>query len=264
MIAAWPDLAERGRRLFGGGLRERSEQDEVVLLKPNHWGPAAFDSVRQELVQPIFDEEGRPMSLLLPHTPLTEKAIAILENQDPAQDLGFAGNSPPAPRSTGCRTGRPVPARRDHEFDARRPDIDRGHRGDTADAVEDVEEPAEADVGIAASFTPIGVMLTRLTEELETIAVGGIRSARNAGQLRRLAQQADSLGLMLALALLVGWPRNWTRLAATCGRTLCRRPRRCAVLRSWSSLRGRSGSCRSRQPRSAWDELLTSFRGTSL
>ena len=58
-ITAWSELAERAGRLFAGGLQTRAEQDEIVFLRPERWGPAAFDTVRQVLVQPVFDVVGR-------------------------------------------------------------------------------------------------------------------------------------------------------------------------------------------------------------
>src|SRR5262249_55139745 len=83
-IGRWPELVERAVRLFGGGLGERSEQDEIVLLNPKAWGQARFDLVRQEVVRPIFDADDRPLLLVLPHTPKTAEAVKAIEEFQPA------------------------------------------------------------------------------------------------------------------------------------------------------------------------------------
>ena len=46
-ITAWPELAERAKRLFGGGLGDRNENLEIVLLVPKSWGPGCYDTLRQ-------------------------------------------------------------------------------------------------------------------------------------------------------------------------------------------------------------------------
>src|SRR5262249_5204117 len=78
-ITAWPELRERAARLFGGGLRGRSEQDEIVLIQPAQWGPGHFDPINQEFQQPIFDAAGNALLIVVLHTPQTENAIPVLE-----------------------------------------------------------------------------------------------------------------------------------------------------------------------------------------
>jgi hypothetical protein len=86
----WGVVAERAVTLFAEGLRVRSEQDEVVLLKPTRWGKPEFDRIRQEMVWPVFDSGGRELPLVLPHTAETASAVTYIERQA-GTPLGLLG-----------------------------------------------------------------------------------------------------------------------------------------------------------------------------
>jgi hypothetical protein len=200
IVTSWTELADRAARLFGGGLKERSEQHEVVLLQPATWGPGQFDSIRQEFVQPILDRAGRPLMLIVPHTPQTENAIAILEQQDPTQTRCLLGIlrleretlavDPIALHQEkniinltldGLPSTKPVAST----------------AGDVEEEAQEAEEPEE----MAASSSALGLLLVRIAEQFESAAEGGLRSARNMDVLRGFAAQANALGLTICAKL---------------------------------------------------------------
>lgn len=193
-VARWNELAARAQRLFASGLRERSEQDEVVFLLPRSWGPAVFDSIRQELIRPVFDESGRSLSLVLPHTPQTENAVTRLEQYDTSQTYGLLGLL----RLLGERlTVEPIAL-----YDAKgilnlTLDGARKETIATSSSRQEIEEgePEEEAEEPTVSTSALGLLLARIAEELEALSEGGLRAARDLSALRRLATQADTLGL---------------------------------------------------------------------
>jgi hypothetical protein len=89
--ANWSVLCETAQQLFGGGLQERTENQDLVRLAPKAWGPAYFDPLRQELTRPLLDETGRAIGLWLPFTPENEPAVELLERHDPTATTGVLG-----------------------------------------------------------------------------------------------------------------------------------------------------------------------------
>jgi hypothetical protein len=202
IITSWTDLAQRAVRLFAGGLKEKSEQDEVVLLQPQAWGPGQFDSIRQEFVQPIIDDSGHPLMLMMPHTPQTENAIPILEqlsvgarSQDHAPTCwGLLGilrleRETLAVEPITLYQGTKVINLTLDGLPATKP------QGNVVGTEEEESEESEQPEAPAASSSALGLLLTRIGEQLESVAEGGLRSARNADMLRNLAAQADAVGL---------------------------------------------------------------------
>jgi hypothetical protein len=90
-IVEWSALTERIQKLFGGGLAERIEHEELVLLEPKAWGPAFYDPLRQELTRPILDARGRTLELWLPFNAENEKGVELLEKHDPTGTRGVLG-----------------------------------------------------------------------------------------------------------------------------------------------------------------------------
>ena len=84
-------LADRARLLFGGSFRDRTEQDEIVLLSPARWGLPVFDDLRQELVQVVNDAEGRPLPLVLRQSKENHEAITVLQNHDTSATSSVLG-----------------------------------------------------------------------------------------------------------------------------------------------------------------------------
>ncbi|MGH7194192.1 MAG: hypothetical protein ACREJM_11790, partial [Candidatus Saccharimonadales bacterium] len=81
-VGDWSSLVERARRLFGGGLGERGEHDDLVVLRPAVWLPARYDEVRQELVRPVLDNAQRLLPLVVPFAPETASAVEVLERHE--------------------------------------------------------------------------------------------------------------------------------------------------------------------------------------
>jgi hypothetical protein len=199
-IEGWAELAERARMLFGGGFRERSEQDEVVLLAPASWGPSRFDPVRQELVRELFDGDGKALPLVLSFTPETEDAVPALEAHDPSATHSVLGllrldaerlyvepvalHGAKAPLNLTLDAAPSSPA-------AHRPTvpIDADEAGD--------DEPGDeaGELARVAPPTKLGVLLDALAAHLEAIGEGGHASFRAIDALRGLAARADVLGL---------------------------------------------------------------------
>jgi hypothetical protein len=194
ILTSWAELAQRAVRLFAGGLKEKSEQDEVVLLQPQGWGPGQFESIRQEFVQPIIDDSGRPLMLVMPHTPQTENAIPILESHDPSATRALLGilrleRETLAVEPVALYQGTKAINLTLDGLPATKP------QRNVVGTVEEEAEESEQPEALAASSSALGLLVTRLGEQLESVAEGGLRSARNADTLRSLAAQADAVGL---------------------------------------------------------------------
>ncbi len=192
-VRKWSELAERAFGLFGGGLAERRENQDLLILAPASWEPGQFNSVRQELVRFVRDAEGRAIPLVLPHTPETAEGVTMLERADGSQIRGLLG----ALRlREGCVVVEPIALyEKDRLVNLT---LDTATAVATAPApaapAEDEEEPEEsAEVGHSA--TSIGVTLTAIEAELESIAEGGLTAYRGLPDLARLRARADALGL---------------------------------------------------------------------
>jgi hypothetical protein len=194
-IDRWGALAERAVGLFGG-FQERSEQDELVVLRPAEWGPPEFDEVRQELTRPVFDADGRGLALVLAHTPETESAVTALEQHDPEQTSGLLGI---LRLQTGRLAVEPIALFQKKGLFSLT--LDTGARslavaGKSAGPAEP-EEPDEEgeEVEAAPSATRLGLLLSSLEAELEALAEGSVTAAGDVAALRQLAGSADALGL---------------------------------------------------------------------
>jgi hypothetical protein len=192
-ITAWSELAERAGRLFAGGLQTRAEQDEIVFLRPERWSPAAFDTVRQVLVQQVFDVVGRALLLVTPHSRQTENAIRILEQHNPETTWGLVGLL----RLDGERlVAEPVTIHGETSINLNLDGLPAnkvaGHARSTDAEEPELEEPA---LELLESTSSLGILLTRGRGELEAVAEGGLRSFRDIDRLRTISNQCDSLGL---------------------------------------------------------------------
>jgi hypothetical protein len=195
-ITAWPDLRERAARLFGGGLRERSEQDEIVLVQPARWGPTHFDPIHQEFQQPIFDAAGNAIAIVVPHTPQTESAIPILECHDSAKTWGMLGllrlhHGRPALEPITLLRDTLVHVTLDGMPSAKTPPAAPPaieHQQDQEEEIDLAEEPA-------ITNSPVGLLLGRAAAQLESISEGGLRAVRDAEALRKLASELTALGM---------------------------------------------------------------------
>lgn len=199
-VDRWAELVGRARLLFGGGFRDSTEQDELVLLAPAAWGPAEFDPVRQELVRTVLDVEGQPIPLVLRQTPETQDAVDALEAHDPATThfvLGIlrldAGRLAVEPIALHHPKG---------VFNLTLDAASRSHtsrpaysRSATPEVDEDDSESSAEDDAPAPSSTRLGVLLDALASHLETIGEGGLAAFRTVGALRGLADRAEALGL---------------------------------------------------------------------
>ncbi len=196
-ITAWADLTARAGRLFAGGLQDRAEQDEILFLQPEQWGPASFDAIRQELVQRVFDRAGHPLSLILPHTPQTENAIRILEQHETESTRTLLGLLRLRHESLVVE---PVAIHGDHLINLTLDGLPPNKVDVSAPAIDEkeddlVEPEAEAEPEMLNSTSPLGVLLMQTAEQLEAIADGGVRSARDIDRLRSLSSRCASLGL---------------------------------------------------------------------
>jgi len=211
-ITAWTKLAERAKQLFGAGLGERNENLEVVLLAPNAWGPAFYDTLRQELVRPVADEAGRSVNLRLPFTPENEAGVEFLEHHDPAATFGLlgalrlvAGQVCIQPISLYVEDriihltlldpksapGATKPAKR-----ASVPRATGGPPNQEAEGEEEIVAGEEEEAAPQAAITtPLGRILVTVQAELEALVEGGIAARRNVELLRSAAKRLDVLGL---------------------------------------------------------------------
>lgn len=195
-IEHWDALAERARQLFGGGFRDRTEQDEIVLLAPARWGPPLFDEVRQELLRVVWDPEGRPLLLALRHEKETEGAVDTLLAHNASATRSVLGllrlradrltvepitlhtDKGPVNLTLEGAVNTPVPL-----FES---------PGGEADEENDDTEEEE---GVEPSSTNLGRLLGLLAIRLLALGEGGLAAFRAISELRALAIRTESLGL---------------------------------------------------------------------
>jgi SWIM zinc finger len=202
-ITKWSQLAERARQLFGGRLGDRTENLELALLVPKMWGPAFYDSLRQELVRPVLDEEGRAINLWLPFTAQNETAIKILERHDPTNTFGLLG----ALRLVAGRICvQPISLFAGEEIvslNLEQSSTSAGHsRSDKASGGAKELEDEEVVTGDGAettvesgSATPLGRFLITAQAEVEALAESGIAVRHDPELLTSAARRLDALGL---------------------------------------------------------------------
>jgi hypothetical protein len=194
-VSRWTDLVERTVRVFGGGMQDRGELDNLVLLTPHSWGPAQFDSIRQELRRPVFDAEGRALPLVVPHTPETAAAVDALERHDPSATRGLLGM---LRLHAGQLAVEPIALYEEKKVFNITLD---GAAGSTSvsqpapAAEEEEDEPVESEEEVVHTATALGLLLSSMSERLEALGEAGLLSAPETESLRRFATQADGLGL---------------------------------------------------------------------
>jgi hypothetical protein len=206
-VCQWPELWRRATALFGGGLGERSEQDEIVFIQPSAWHTAEYDRVAQRLVRPVVDRQGHPINLTLAyHEQLTAEAIDLLQQYDPAANRGILGL---IRFGAGELFVEPVSLCEDERIVNLSLDRTEGSasksRSGASSAAPREEEPSELAEDVAdgeteemvpsGSATAVGVLLTTTLTELEAVAEGGVTAARDTESLARLADRSEGLGL---------------------------------------------------------------------
>jgi hypothetical protein len=216
-ITSWPMLVPQVWQLFGTGLAERGEVEQVLLLQPHAWGKAVYDEVLQELRVAVADDEGRLLLLALAHTEENRRAIDTLEAATRAQPPRILGllhlrrgalvvepislATEDRVISLGLDGSGMLPAR---AVDAR------------TDAWIEENEAAEVDAEdedvTALDQGPIGQLLAATTAELEGLAEGGVAAYRGWSRLRGLTEKSERLGLAALSSSL-------RRLVSTAGQT---------------------------------------------
>lgn len=194
-IERWVDLTDRASRLFGGGLGQRDERDEIVLLRPAKWAEPTFDEIRQEMMWPITDTDGRELTLVLPHSPETADAMRTMERAGGSllqSVLGTlrisAGRVVVEPISLHGPQGQ-VNLTLDDAVRVSAQVIPSQSQGD------EMDEPTDEDLTPEASTTSLGLLLSSVEMELEEVAEAGISVLRDLSILRNLSAQLDALGL---------------------------------------------------------------------
>jgi hypothetical protein len=196
----WSALADLAQRLFGGGLGERAENQDLVRLAPRFWGPAFYDRLRQELTRPVLDESGRAIRLWMPFTPENEAAIDLLERHDAATTTGLLGI---LRLVTGQLCVQPIALFVEGEIlnlNLQKPGTPMSCAVEPAASGErDTDEPLHADdLGesrISVSATALGRLFTTAQAELESLAESGIAARRNTDLLSSAARRLGALGL---------------------------------------------------------------------
>jgi len=234
-ITAWTELTEQAKRLFGGGLGERNEGLELVLLVPKTWGPGFYDTLRQELVRPVADEAGRVVNLWLPFTPENEAGVEFLEGHDTAETFGLlgalqlvAGQVCVQPISLYVEdrivhltlldpksaSGSAKLVQNTSGGKASGGALD--HEAESEEEIVAGEEDGAAPQ--AAITTPLGRILVTFQAELEALSEGGIAARRNVDLLRAAAKSLEALGLV-ACARPLSAALRALEVAAQCGET---------------------------------------------
>lgn len=194
LVTDWREISRAAGLAFGRGLSARREQQDIVMLKPDRWGPAVFDRARQELIRPILDTDGRAVRLKLSFTALTEGGVSHLEAYTPGAEATVLGLL----RMDGLGLfvepvalhdlGQVVNLTLDCE-----PSDPAASPPEPSDSYPDRDEPERVNVETAPS--PLGDLLGTLEAVLEGMAEEGINAARDVSHLRDSAQRAESVGL---------------------------------------------------------------------
>lgn len=195
-VSRWPELSDRAFRIFGGGLTERRENEDLVVLTPASWEPAQFDPVRQESTRIVRDADGRLLTLVLPHTPETAGAITLFDRADASALRGVLGG-------LRLREGRLVVEpialyEKDRVVNLTLDAVTTvTMAAPTTEPVEpaDGEDELEESSDVGHTATSIGLALTAIEGELEAIAESGLAAYRGGDDLRRLGLRADAMGL---------------------------------------------------------------------
>ena len=206
-IDHWSALVEKARVLFGGGFRDRTEQDEIVLLAPARWGPPIFDEVRQELIRVVWDQHGCPLPLVLRHQKETEEAVTTLSEHDPSVTRSVLGIlrlqadrlciEPIALHAEETVINLTLDgATAAASSPAAAPELESGG-GEEHD---DVEREGG---GLDPSSSNLGRFLSLLATRLLSIGEGGLASFRAIPELRALGSRAETLGLAACGAAVV-------------------------------------------------------------
>lgn len=202
-VSRWPELSERAKRLFSGSLGERTENLELAVLTPKVWGPPLYDSLRQELVRPVLDEDGRSVDLWLPFTEENETAVRLLEQHDACETYGLLGalrlvagrlRVQPVSLFAGEQI---VNVNLDRVSSADRGRARRGKPDDEGNSTPEDEAAigGENEVTLPSSSTPLGRFLTTAQAEIEAIAESGIAVRHDPELLSSAAKRFDALGL---------------------------------------------------------------------
>ncbi|BDU20053.1 hypothetical protein [Dyella sp. GSA-30] len=77
--ANWQVLRQARQLQQRSLLAEARPMNDWVVLQPSRIGAAHFDSTRQVLIWPVYDETGDGLMIELPYSPYTEHAIARIE-----------------------------------------------------------------------------------------------------------------------------------------------------------------------------------------
>jgi hypothetical protein len=201
-MTSWSSLAEQARRLFGGGLAERAENLELALLVPKVWGPAAYDPLRQELVRPIADDQGRVVDLWLPFAPENEAAIEWLERHASDEPTGLLGS---LRLISGRICVQPISVFVGDRIvhltlqDRGKSKSKSARKKSAAAAVpeneETLDEEEEDALPQVAAVTALGRLLVTSQAEVEGLVEGGIAARRNLDLLQSAAKRLEALGL---------------------------------------------------------------------
>jgi hypothetical protein len=198
-IQRWTELAPLARKLFGSGLAGASANQELVLLAPTTWEPAQYDQVRQELVRPVVDADGRVLSLWLPFTPENESAVELLEQHDGAATWGVLG----ALRLLAGRLiVQPISLLSDEEVISLNLDKAQPTAAGTAQQPREPDDETLADddsldspLAAGGPATALSRLLVTAQAELESLAENGLSARRDLTLLGNIARRLEALGL---------------------------------------------------------------------
>jgi hypothetical protein len=199
----WSALTTKVQMAFSTGLADRPANAELVLLSPKSWGLPQYDSLRQELIRPIFDEVGRPLNLWLPFTPENEAAIEVLEQHDPSETIALLG----ALRLVAGRIClQPISLLEAGNIVHLNLDLGTAATvaskfvasANASNGAEDEQLLADDEpeaTNTASRISPLARLVVTAQAELEAIAEGGVSGHRDMRLLVSASQRLESLGL---------------------------------------------------------------------
>lgn len=199
----WSKIDVQASRLFGGGLRSRDEQAELVYVRPKSWGKAVFDQNSQTVFREIHDNKGDSLLLsLLYDEMLAPESLSFLENYEPKDGctvLGLlrfrAGRIGLEPISFRDENGLRSVSLNHVKFNSGTKKKKSKNVSETPEEDEpenEFEEPQEQ-----KTSTKLERLLNETCAELETFAESGFTVPLDSGRLEELCTRIERIGLNL-------------------------------------------------------------------
>ncbi len=196
-VRQWPELVPRIERIFGGGLTQQVENDDVVLVVPARVADPVFDAVNQAMQRALIDPDERVLPLRLAYQESIPKAVEHIET---------VGSDELVAVLALLRAGvdgvhvEPVTLITEDRFIHITLDGVTTSRKATSTTASFAKDDSEANAKreFDVPDTPnsrVGLLLRQTLDRLEDVAEAGLRVQRDLAPLRAACEAFDTLSL---------------------------------------------------------------------